>query len=193
MKRDFLKGLGIEDKDIIDKILDENSTDIGRAKGELDTYKNKVTDLEKDIKTKDDTIAQLQKEADKVEGLNQQISQLQTDKTNLETQLDTKVSEINKEHAILDAIRDAKAINVKAVRALLDNEKITYENDELKGVSEQLETLASAEDSSMLFGTKVQAPAGTHPANPNSGNAGNVSTSNSFADAVAKALSNAQK
>lgn len=187
MKRDFLKGLGIEDKDIIDKILDENSADIGRAKGELDTWKTKVDDLEKDIKTKNSTIAQLQTEADKVEGLNQTISQLQTDKTKLETDLNTKVSEINKEHAILDAIRDAKAINVKAVRALLDNEKITYENDELKGVSEQLTALASAEDSSMLFGTTQTVPSGTHPT-PSGGNSGDAPTSKTFAEAVAQAL-----
>jgi chromosome segregation ATPase len=186
MKRDFLKGLGIEGKEIIDKILDENSADIGRAKGELDTWKTKVDDLEKDIKTKNDTIAQLQTEADKVEGLNQQISQLQTDKTDLETQLNTKVSEINREHGILDAIRDAKALNVKAVRALLDDTKITYDNNEVKGVIEQLDALKSAEDSAMLFGT-VQAPAGTTPAIPN-GSGSTAPTSNSFAEAVAKAL-----
>lgn len=188
MKRDFLKSLGIEDKEIIDKILDENSTDIGKAKGEVETLKTKISDLEKDIKTKEDTIANLQIEADKVEGLNQQISQLQSDKTNLETDLNTKVSEIKKTHAIESAIRDAKGINVKAIMALLDSEKITYENDELKGVTEQLTALASAEDSSMLFGA-VQAPSGTHPANPNNVNGGNVPTSVSFADAVAKALS----
>lgn len=191
MKRDFLKGLGIEDKEIIDKILDENSTDIGKAKGELNTYKDRITELENDIKTKNDTITQLQKDADKVEGLNQQISQLQTDKTNLETQLNTKVSEIKKTHAIESAIRDAKGKNVKAIMALLDNEKITYENEELKGVSEQLEVLASAEDSSMLFGT-VQTPAGTTPANSNR-TGGTVSTSNSFESAVANAIANAQK
>ena len=187
MKRDFLKSLGIEDKETIDKILDENSTDIGKAKGEVETLQTRVADLEKDIKTKDDTIAQLQTEADKVDGLNQQISQLQTDKTNLETELNTKVSEIKKTHAIEGAIRDAKGKNVKAIMALLDNEKIIYENDELKGVSEQLKALASAEDSSMLFGT-VQAPAGTHPAPSNGGNGGTVPTSKTFADAVAKAL-----
>jgi DNA repair exonuclease SbcCD ATPase subunit len=179
MKRDFLKGLGIEDKEIIDKILDENSADIGRAKGELDTWKTKASDLEKDIKTKDDTIAQLQKEADKVEGLNQTISQLQTDKTNLETELNTKVSEITRDHEIENKIRDRKGLNVKAIKALLDKEK---------DIDEQLDALVSAEDSSMLFGTTVQAPAGTHPANPNSGNAGKPSTSDSFAEAVAKAL-----
>ena len=37
MKRKFLEDLGLEDKDTIDKILDENSSDIGKAKGELET------------------------------------------------------------------------------------------------------------------------------------------------------------
>lgn len=190
MKRDFLKNLGIEDKDIIDKILDENSADIGRAKGELDTYKTKVSDLENDIKTKDTTIANLQKEADKIDGLNQTISQLQTDKTNLTNELNTKVSTIQKGHAIESGIRDAKGKNVKAIRALLDEDKITFENGELKGMTEQLDVLKSAEDSSMLFGDVQNAyPAGTHPNNPPSGgNGGNPPTNLTFAEAVAKAL-----
>ena len=183
MKRDFLKSLGIEDKEIIDKILDENSTDIGKAKGELETWKTKVTDLENDIKTKESTIAQLQKEADKVEGLNQQISQLETDKTNLETELNTKVSEITRDHEIENKIRDKKGLNIKAIKALLDLNK---------DIDEQLDALEKAEDSAMLFGTKVQAPAGTHPANPNSGNGDKPSTSNSLAEAVAKALQTQQ-
>lgn len=186
MKTDFLKTLGITEQAIIDQIMAENGRDVNAVKGELATLQTKVDDLEKDIKTKDDTIAQLQTEANKVEGLNQQISQLQTDKTDLETQLNTKVSEIKKTHAIEGAIRDAHGKNIKAIRALLDESKITYENDELKGVTEQLDALKSAEDSSMLFGT-VQAPAGTTPAIPN-GSGSTAPTSNSFAEAVAKAL-----
>ena len=46
MKRDFLKNLGIEDKEIIDKILDENSADIGRAKSGNDDLKSQVTQLQ---------------------------------------------------------------------------------------------------------------------------------------------------
>lgn len=190
MKREFLKNLGIEDKDIIDKILDENSTDIGRAKGELETYKTKVTDLENDIKTKDATIVDLQKKADSVDGLNQKISQLETDKTNLSNELTTKVSQIQKDYAIEGRIRDAKGKNVKAIKALLDMDKITYENNELGGIDEQLTNLASAEDSSMLFGATQSAPAGTHLNNPPSGgNGGTPPTSKTFAEAVAKALS----
>ena len=190
MKRDFLKSLGIEDKDIIDKILDENSADIGRAKGELETYKTKVTDLENDIKTKDATIATLQTQADSVEGLNQQISQLETDKTNLTNELNTKVTEIKKGHAIEGKIRDAQGKNIKAIKALLDMDKITYENDTLSGIDEQLTALSSAEDSAMLFGN-VQAapPAGTHLNTPPAGgNGGTPPTSKTLAEAVAKAL-----
>jgi chromosome segregation ATPase len=187
MKRDFLKNLGIEDKDVIDKILDENSTDIGKAKGELDTWKTKVTDLENEVKTKDDTIANLQKEADKVEGLNNEISQLKTDKTNLTNELNTKVSEIKKTHAIEGAIKDAKAKSVKSVLPHLDMTKITFENDELNGLSEQLEALKSGEDTSFLFGETT--PSGTHLDNPPGGKGGNPETTTSFRDAIEKSLS----
>ena len=162
MKRDFLKALGIEDKAIIDQILDENSADIGRAKGELDSYKTKVSELEGQIKTKDGEISTLQSKVDTIDGLNQQIAQLQTDKTNLTNDLNTKVSQIQKTHAIENGVRDAKAKSVKAVIAHLDMDKITFENDQLSGLTEQLDALKTGEDTSFLFGEHTPAPAGTH-------------------------------
>ena len=44
MERKFLEKLGITDKDTIDKILDENSVDIGKTKGELNTIQKNLTD-----------------------------------------------------------------------------------------------------------------------------------------------------
>lgn len=190
MKRDFLKNLGIEDNELISKILDENSADIGRAKGELDTYKTKVTDLENDIKAKENEITTLKNQVGDTTALNQKISQLETDKTNLTNELNTKVSEIQKDHAIEGGIRDYKGKNVKAIKALLDMEKITFENGVLGGLTEQLDTLKGAEDSSMLFGdAQGTPPAGTHlNTPPNGGNGGNPPTSKTFAEAVAQAL-----
>jgi chromosome segregation ATPase len=187
MKRDFLKSLGIEDKDIIDKILDENSADIGRAKGELDTYKTKVNDLEKDIKSKNDEIETLNKKIGDTDALNQKISQLETDKTNLTNELNTKVSEIQKTHAIESRIRDRKGKNIKAIKALLDEDKITFEDNTLGGIDEQLDALASAEDSAMLFGDNNPAPSGTHRGTPPS-NGGTPPTATTFAEAITKAL-----
>lgn len=181
MKRDFLKNLGIEDKDIIDKILDENSSDIGRAKGELQTYKDKVTELEGQINT-------MKPKADKVDSLEQENAQLKTDKANLTTELNTKVSEIKKTHAIENGVRDAKARNVKAVLAQLDMNKITFENDTLTGLTEQLDALKNGEDTSFLFGESKVAPAGTHVGTPNSNGDKNTPTSKSFAESIANAL-----
>lgn len=190
MKTDFLKNLGITEQSIIDQIMAENGRDVGKAKGDLTALQTRVTDLENDIKTKDATITRLQTEADKIDGLNTKISQLETDKTNLTNELNTKVSTIQKTHAIENSIRDAKGKNVKAIMALLDMDKITFENNELGGLSDQLETLKGAEDSSMLFGeTKPNPPAGTHLNNPpNGGNGGNAPTSKTFAEAIGKAL-----
>lgn len=189
MKRDFLKNLGIEDKDVIDKILDENSADIGRAKGELDTYKTKVTDLEGQIANKDKEITTLKTQVGDTTALNEKITKLEGEKNDALNQLNTKVSEIQKAHAIEGSVRDAKAKNVKAVMALLDMGKITYENGELSGISEQLDALKSGEDSSFLFGESQGAPSGMTPGNPPSGGqGGNPPTATTFADAIAKSL-----
>lgn len=180
MKRDFLKSLGIEDKEVIDKILDENSSDIGKAKGELQTYKDKVTDLENEVTT-------LKPKAERVDALEQENNQLKTDKTNLTNELNTKVSEIKKTHAIENSVRDAKARNIKAVLAQLDMSKITYENEELKGLTEQLDALKTGEDTSFLFGEVKSVPAGTHANTPPS-NGATPPTGMTFAEAVAKSL-----
>lgn len=180
MRREFLKNLGIEDKDIIDKIMDENSADIGRAKGELETYKNKVTELEGKLTTKDGEIATLTKKVGDTDALNSQIAQLTTDKTNLTNELNTKISQMQKTYETENKVRDRKAKNVKAVMALLDPDK---------DVDEQLDALVSGEDTSFLFGESINLPAGTHLSNPpTGGNGGNPPTSKTFAEAVAKAL-----
>ena len=190
MRREFLKNLGIEDKDLIDKILDENSADIGRAKGDLDNYKTQVSDLKTQLSEKDTEITTLREKADKVDGLNQQITQLTADKTQLTNELNTKVSAIQKSHAIESGVRDAKAKNVKAVMALLDMAKITFADGQLSGLSEQLDALQKSEDTSFLFNTgdTHTPPSGTNLNNPPTNGGNNPPTTNGLAGAIAKAL-----
>lgn len=188
MKRDFLKNLGIEDKEVIDKILDENSSDIGRAKGELQTYKDKVADLEKEISTKDTRISELEKDNEEVTTLRDKVTTLEADKTKLQGDLDTKVTALQKTHAIENGVRDAKAKNVKAVMALLDMDKITFTEGKLNGLSSQLETLTKDESSSFLFGESQSGnPSGTKPGSSSGGN-NNPPTAKTFSEAIANAL-----
>lgn len=189
MKTDFLKNLGITEQSIIDQIMAENGRDVSKAKGDLTALQTRVTDLEREIETKDSTINTLQTKADSVDGLNQRIHELETEKTNLTNDLNTKVSEIQKTYAIENGVRDAKARNIKAVIAQLDMSKIKYENDELSGLTEQLDALKTGEDTSFLFGEAQGAPSGTHAGTPPT-NGGNPPTSATFAEAVAKALKN---
>ena len=183
MKRDFLKSLGIEDKEIIDKIMDENSADIGRAKGELETYKTKVTNLENDIKAKDTEIETLKKSSGDVQALNDKITQLEADKTKLSDELNTKVTSLQKSHAIENGVRDAKA-----VMALLDMDKITFTDGKLDGLSTQIESLTKGEDTSFLFGDTISNPSGTNPGNPPGNPGGNPPTTTTLKDAIAKSL-----
>ena len=189
MKRDFIKSLGIEDKDIIDKILDENSADIGKAKGELDTYKTKVTDLESQLSSKNSELEKLQKSVEDTNALNEKIAQLETEKTTLSNELNTKLTDIKKTYAVESKVRDAKARNVKAVMALLDMEKITFADGTLTGLNEQLETLQKGEDTNFLFNDgNHNAPAGTNVNNPPANGGNNPPTTNTLAGAIAKAI-----
>ena len=188
MKTDFLKNLGITEQSVIDQIMAENGRDINAAKSDLNNYKQQVTELQGKITEKDNEIATLTTKVGEVETLRTENAQLKTDKTNLTNELTTKVSEIKKTYAIESGVRDANARNVKAVIAQLDMGKITYENDTLGGLTEQLEALKTGEDTSFLFGEVKVTPAGTHVHTPPSGGA-TPTTSNSFAEAVAKAIS----
>lgn len=179
MRREFLKELGIEDKDIINTILDENSADIGKAKGELETYKKRVADLEKEIGAVKDENATLQEKANTVNGLNEKISQLELDKTTLADELNTKVAQLQKNHETENKVRDRKAKNIKAVMALLDQNK---------DIDEQLDALVSGEDTSFLFGEAKASPVGTHVNNPPTSGNGGTPPANSFNEAVANAL-----
>jgi archaellum component FlaC len=175
MKRDFLKGLGIEDKEIIDKIMDENSADIGKAKGELENYKTQLEQMTNEFNT-------LKSSTKDYDALKEQVTQLTAEKTNIQTELTTKLEQLQKTHDRENKVRDAKAKNVKAVMALLDPEKDT---------DEQLQALKTGEDTAFLFGENQPAsPAGTQPNNPpsNGGQGGTPPTGKSFAEAIAAQL-----
>lgn len=196
MKTDFLKSLGIEDKETINAIMAENGKDIANVQGDTNDLKNKIKDLENQLSTKTNDYESLKESTKDYDELTSKVKQLEldnsklvTDKKQLEIDLYSKVSQILKTHAIENGVRDAKAKNVKAVMALLDTEKITYKDDKLEGLSEQLETLVKGEDTSFLFGSDASTHiAGATPNNPPATGGNNPPTTNNLASAIAKAL-----
>lgn len=76
MKREFLEGLGL-DKETVDKILDENSRDIGREKQKADQAKEDLAAAQKSLADRDKDIEELKKTSGDAEGIRKQLEELQ--------------------------------------------------------------------------------------------------------------------
>lgn len=73
------------------------------------------------------------------------IEKLQAEKNEAKSEYETKLLLHNKDFAVKAAIASAKAKNERAVRALLDEEKITYQDGKIAGLDEQLRTLSQSD------------------------------------------------
>lgn len=170
MKRKFLEDLlkdKVEEKDlkeVVDTILDEHSTSVGKMKGELETANTKIStleaekkNLETDVANRDSQLNDLKNSTEDVAGLKKTIEDLQnTNKTNDENHKN-EMNELKKSFAIEKELSNAKAKNVIAVKALLDLDKVELNEDgTLKGLSEQIDSLTKDEGTKFLFDTETK-------------------------------------
>lgn len=162
MQRKFLEDLGIKDKETVDKILDENSTDIGKAKGELETVQNKLSESEKEVETlkgqvkeRDGQLETLKNSTGNIEDLKTQIATLQADNQAKDEAHAAEIKKIKIDNAIETALNSAKAKNNIAVKALLNLENAELNEDgTIKGLKEQIEGLVKGEDTKFLFNSE---------------------------------------
>lgn len=182
MKSDFLRELGVTDQKIIDSIMAENGRDITKAQKDYDAVCARVEGLEAQLTERDSQLKDLKKSAKDNESLIAKITELETANTTMKNEYESKLNQMKRDNEVEGKLRDAKAKNIKAVRALLD-----LDGD----IDKQIETLKSAEDSKFLFEaaqtTQTNPPAGTTPP------AGNTTTNTtktelSFADKISAAL-----
>ena len=135
MKREFLQELGL-DKDVIDKIMAENGNDVNTAKAdaakkedEIQTLRTQLEGANKQIESfKGMDVAAIQKAADEYKAKFEQAEKEAAD----------KIAKLEFSHALEGALSGAKARNAKAVRALLDESKLSYKDGALEGLEEQL-------------------------------------------------------
>lgn len=153
MKRKFLEDLGLE-KEVIDKILDENSSDIGAIKEELTTVTKEKEKLEDDIAERNKQLETLKESAGSVDDLKAQIAKLQSENAEKDAAHKAEMDAFKIDTAVDKAITGAKGKNVKAIKALLNMDEIKLDKDgNVVGYSEQLENLMKADDSKFLFDT----------------------------------------
>jgi len=166
--KELLKKAGIpEDK--LDSTINDINKELPKYFIPKDKY-NEVAEakkkLESDIAERDKQLEDLKKAAGSNEELKAQIEQLQAENQKAAEEWQAKMSQMQLDFAIEKALAAAKAKNAKAVKALLDLEKVKLDGEQLLGLDDQLKTLKETDP--YLFGDSGKVGGGTNP--PGAGN-----------------------
>ena len=146
-KQDLMK-LGIEDENVAQQIIILHGKDIERIKTDLETKAEEIEKLNAQLAEAGKTIESF-KEMD-IDGIKAAAEEWKTKAEQAQAEAEQKVQAIKFEHALQDALREAKARNPKAVKALLDLEKIKPPDEGgLEGLEEQLTAVKT--DNDFLF------------------------------------------
>lgn len=154
MTRDFLKEMGLE-KEQINKILDENSSDIGKAKDGSDDLKTECDSLKAQLSERDKQLEDLKKSSGDNAELKKQIEALQQQNAEQQKAHEAELKQLKLDNAIDTALTAAGAKNIKAVKPFIDTSKVKLDNDgKLTGLDEQLKEVQKTEG--YLFAEKQQ-------------------------------------
>lgn len=118
-------------------------------KEKFDALNAEKKSLETQLADRDDQLNTLSKSAKDHEELSKQIKDLQDKNKEDADRFEAEKAKLKFEHALETALRDNKAKNPKAVKALLDVESIKLDGDKLIGLEDQIKSLQESE--SYLF------------------------------------------
>lgn len=127
-------------------------------KKELDTAKQTINDYKKEIGKRDTQLNDLQGKVKDNETLTKEITDLKEANEKTTKDYEAKLSQINFDSKFEKAIAQHKTKNPKALKALLDMEKIKLVDDTFVGLDEQLKTLK--ESDAYLFEEEVKGGTG---------------------------------
>ena len=160
MKKEDLIALGLTEEQA-DKVIEGYGQTVPKTR--LDSKIQEVNDLKGQIAERDTQLEELKKVD--AEGLQAKITELQTSNEQLKTDYEQKLQQRDFDYELENALRASKAKNPKAVKALLDVEKIQLVNGQFVGLEEQLTPLKSSDD--YLF--DAEGVRGKTPPNPEGG------------------------
>lgn len=189
MTRDEIKAiLPNITKEELDKIMAINGSDIEKAKGDATALNTQITDLTNQITDRDNQLKDLKSKVGDNETLKNKIEELETANKTAKTNYEKTIADMKRDNAINNSIRDAKAKNVKAVRALLDMDKIKMDGETVIGLKDQIDALAKSD--AYLFDAEDTTKGGVGGGFvPGVGSKGNGNDTNaSFDDAIRASL-----
>jgi hypothetical protein len=158
MKKEELMKLEGMTEELAAKIAEQSAEEL---KGMIPKSRLDEVIAERDTAKKDhaDVLKQLgalQKENGDVQSLKDKIAELETTAKESEKTHAAEIQTMKISNAVDNALMGAKALNAKAVKALLNLEGAELDADgSVKGLAEQIKALQTAEDSKFLFGSSA--------------------------------------
>lgn len=145
-KKDLLD-LGL-DEDAVQKIIIMHGKDIEKHKADLEARDNEAKALAAQLEEAGQTIESFK--AMDVDAIKAAAEEWKSKAELAQQEAEQKITAVKFDHALQDALREAKARNPKAVKALLDLEKIKLSDEGgLEGLEEQLTAVKT--DNDFLF------------------------------------------
>lgn len=150
MKREFLKTLGIDDKEVIDKIMDAAGKDVNATKQELENTK-------KELETANNTIKEINGQLDGLKEVNPdnlkaQIESLKAANLEIQEKNKKELEELRKRNAIKLAL-SGKVFDEEITESLIDKDKIVFDGENAVGLDEQIKKLRT--EKAFLFKNNV--------------------------------------
>lgn len=153
MNKKDLYELGI-DEEIAQQIIVLHGKDIENHKSELETRKSELEALSKQLEEANKTIESFK--AMDIDAIKAAADEWKSKAEQAQQEAEQKVKAVQFEHALQDRLRAEKARNIKAVRALLDMDKIKLSEDGtiLEGLDDQLTAVKS--ENEFLFDSEKE-------------------------------------
>lgn len=173
MTRDELKELGLAEEQI-EKVMASHGKALNNYKEKADKadgLEGQISDYKDQLKDRDSQLEELKKKATGNEDLLAQIEQLKEDNAAAQKELQQKLDKQAFDFSLEKALTAEKVKNPKAVKALLDVEKIKLDGETMLGLEDQLKAIK--ESDAYLFesdeGEKGDGPRIVPPGNPKGG------------------------
>lgn len=140
--------IGEDGKLEIDKLMGQINAEFPKNAVPKETF----NDVNGQLKTANKTITELKTTNEDNLELQKKITEHETAMENQKADYEAQVKQLQIDSAVQKALFSAGAKNQKAAMALLDFDKLELQEDgQLKGLDDQVKTLAESEDSSFLF------------------------------------------
>lgn len=158
---DIMKEFGIEVPEDHKKDFEKAVLENYKTMADYDKQTEKLNKANDTIKASDTAMKDLQTKLDEykdvdVSTLNQRITDLETEKGNIESDYQKKLAERDFNDLIKEGIAAAHGKNVKAITALLDTETLMQSKNQKEDIAAAIKALTEAEDSKMLFGDAIE-------------------------------------